>query len=229
MQISTYIPGILTIVFAVAAQAETLSVNQSPIPDRIAQSSEPENTSNKTLTRLELATYNLVNRYRAKYRLSPLVINPDLTLIAKEHSRSMSESRKMTHAGFSGRVAAVSRAIPSKFTSENLAFNAGSEYPQLRAIRGWIESPSHRNTMLGNYDLTGIGVEVNSRGEYYFTQLFVLKNQDGTVSTQVTESSETSDDQVEKDESAQANTSDMISEATQIFQLEPILDWVEEK
>jgi uncharacterized protein YkwD len=229
MRISTSITGILTIIFAVAAQAETLPVNRSSIPERITQASGQENTSNQTLTKLELATYNLVNRYRAKYHLSPLVINPDLTLIAKEHSRLMSESRKMTHAGFSGRVAAVSRSIPSKFTSENLAFNAGSEYPQLRAIRGWIESPSHRNTMLGNYDLTGIGVEVNSRGEYYFTQLFVLKNQDGTVSTPVTESSKTSDDQVANGESATVNTSTVIPEATYTFQIEPILDWVEEK
>jgi uncharacterized protein YkwD len=29
--------------------------------------------------------------------------------------------------------------------------------------------------MIGNYDLTGIGVASNSQGEYYFTQIFVLK------------------------------------------------------
>jgi uncharacterized protein YkwD len=181
MRISTYIPGILTIIFAVGAQAETLPTNRSPIPTNIAQTNEEGAISDRTLTKLELATYNLVNRYRATHNLPPLAINPDLILIAREHSRAMSESRLMTHAGFSGRVAAVSRAIPSKFTSENLAFNAGFEYPQLRAIKGWIESSSHRKTMLGNYDLTGIGVEVNSRGEYYFTQLFVLKNKDGVL------------------------------------------------
>jgi uncharacterized protein YkwD len=203
MRISTFIPSILTIIFATAAQAETLPTNRSPIPDRIAQASEKGNTSDQTLTKLELATYNLVNRYRATHNLPPLVINPDLMLIAREHSRLMSESRIMTHAGFSGRVAAVSRAIPSKFTSENLAFNAGSEYPQLRAIKGWIESSSHRKTMLGNYDLTGIGVEVNARGEYYFTQLFVLKNKDGVLAPAEAESLDADTESAEMSEPIQ--------------------------
>ncbi len=209
MRISTYIPGILTIIFAVGAQAETLPANRSSIPINIAQTSGEGSTSDGALTKLELATYNLVNRYRATHNLPPLVINPDLMLIAREHSRVMSESRIMTHAGFSGRVAAVSRSIPSKFTSENLAFNAGFEYPQLRAIKGWIESSSHRKTMLGNYDLTGIGVEVNSRGEYYFTQLFVLKNKDGVLAPAGTESFEVDTESDEMNESTQTTTTTM--------------------
>ena len=206
MKIAKYLLTIIAVFFTVVAQANDLPINRLAHPVIIAQNSAEGNTDNQKLSALELNTYDLVNKYRGTHNLQPLEINSALTLIAREHSRLMSQSRKMTHAGFNGRAASVSRLIPSKYTSENLAFNAGLKYPQLMTVKGWIESPGHRQTMLGDFDLTGIGIDINSSKEYYFTQLFVLKDKDGTIVTPETEKIEISPDPAEMDESIETPT-----------------------
>jgi len=45
----------------------------------------------------------------------------------------------------------------------------------INAVKGWINSPGHQKNMVGDYNLTGIGIAKNNVGEYYFTQLFVKK------------------------------------------------------
>ena len=52
----------------------------------------------------------------------------------------------------------------------------GYQDPVSTAVDGWIKSDGHRQNMEGNYNLTGIGVAMNPQGEYYFTQIFILKN-----------------------------------------------------
>jgi uncharacterized protein YkwD len=58
---------------------------------------------------------------------------------------------------------------------ENLAFMKGYPDPVSVAVKGWINSPGHQKNMVGDYNLTGIGIAKNNAGEYYFTQLFVKK------------------------------------------------------
>jgi uncharacterized protein YkwD len=77
------------------------------------------------------------------------------------------------HDGFSQRVKAI--GIPYKKAAENVAFNQGYTDPATVAVKGWIKSDGHRKNMEGDFDLTGIGIAQNARGEYFFTQIFVLK------------------------------------------------------
>jgi uncharacterized protein YkwD len=44
-----------------------------------------------------------------------------------------------------------------------------------KAIDGWLNSPSHRQNIEGSYDATGIGIVRTAQGEYYFTQIFILR------------------------------------------------------
>ena len=80
-----------------------------------------------------------------------------------------------SHDGFAGRVKAVQRKIPLEKMGENLAFMKGYPDPVSVAVKGWINSPGHQKNMVGDYNLTGIGIAKNNAGEYYFTQLFVKK------------------------------------------------------
>ena len=124
---------------------------------------------------LELATYNLVNKYRQSRSLAPLVADPDISAQAKAHSEDMARSGNMNHDGFNQRADLVSKTIVYRSAAENVAFNAGHAQPDLIAVKGWIESPGHQHNMVGRYDLTGIGVAKNAKGEYYFTQIFIRK------------------------------------------------------
>ena len=79
------------------------------------------------------------------------------------------------HAGFEQRVEAINRIIPYRTAAENVAFNKGYSNPTQQAIEGWIKSNGHRINIEGQYNLTGIGVVKNAKGEYYFTQIFIRK------------------------------------------------------
>ena len=76
-----------------------------------------------------------------------------------------------SHDGFEGRAEAIT--IPYKSVDENLAYNFGYNDPVRNAVEGWIKSDGHRKNMEGQFNVTGIGVAKNAKGEYYFTQLFI--------------------------------------------------------
>jgi uncharacterized protein YkwD len=78
-----------------------------------------------------------------------------------------------SHDGFKSRVKAIGATIPYRQAGENLAVIRG--YPDVVAVavQGWLDSPGHRKTMEGNFNLTGVGVAKNRQGEYYFTQIFI--------------------------------------------------------
>jgi uncharacterized protein YkwD len=135
----------------------------------------PQSTSTPVLTRLELDTYNLVNKYRQSRNLPPLTIDPAISAQAKAHSEKMARTRNMTHDGFHERADSISQTIVYRKAAENVAYNMGYGQPDLVAVQGWIESPGHQDNMTGPYDLTGIGIVQNSKGEYYFTQIFIRK------------------------------------------------------
>jgi uncharacterized protein YkwD len=127
------------------------------------------------LNSLELTTYKLVNRYRLSRNLPPLEIDPAISAEAKAHSEEMAKVGHISHDGFNNRVESVAKTIVYRSAAENVAYNVGHSEPDLVAVQGWIESPGHKQNMIGRYDLTGIGVVKNARGEYYFTQIFIRK------------------------------------------------------
>ena len=134
-----------------------------------------QSTSTPVMNSLELTTHNLVNRYRQYRNLPPLVADPAISAQAKAHSEEMARSGNMNHDGFNRRADLVSKTIVYRSVAENVAFNGGHGQPDRGAVKGWIESPGHQRNMLGQYDLTGIGVVQNAKGEYYFTQIFIRK------------------------------------------------------
>ena len=118
--------------------------------------------------------YQQVNQYRESKNLSPLDLNTAISRQAKIHSQNMARQEvEFGHGGFEGRIEALSDRISYRSAAENVASNQGYDNPAAKAVSGWIDSQGHRQNMLGDYNLTGIGVAKNQRGEYYFTQIFM--------------------------------------------------------
>ena len=69
---------------------------------------------------------------------------------------------------------AIAKAIAYSAAAENVAYNSGYSDPATQAVQGWLKSTGHRQNLEGNYNLTGIGIAKNAKGEYYFTQIFIL-------------------------------------------------------
>ncbi|UNU22719.1 CAP domain-containing protein [Microcoleus vaginatus] len=139
--------------------------------------SRPETSMNtkvasSAITDLEKAVNEQINQYRASKKLPPLSIDPRISQVARIHSEDMAKGKvTFSHEGFEGRAKAIT--IPYKSVAENLAYNFGYNDPVRNAVEGWIKSDGHRKNMEGQFNVTGIGVAKNAKGEYYFTQLFV--------------------------------------------------------
>ncbi len=127
-----------------------------------------------SLRSLEAAVRAQVNDYRASQGLPPLAANARMDAVAREHSEAMAAGRvQFSHDGFEQRAATLRRSLPYRSVAENLAFNRGSAEPVAVAVRGWLESPGHQRNIVGDFNVTGVGVARARDGSYYFTQLFL--------------------------------------------------------
>ncbi|MGJ5675096.1 MAG: CAP domain-containing protein [Nostochopsis sp.] len=122
-------------------------------------------------TDLEKLVFERINRYRTSLGLKKLTLNAKISKQARIHSQNMARGKvPFSHKGFERRV----NAIPIRYISaaENVAYNLGYSDPAEEAVTGWIKSPEHLVNIKGNYNMTGIGVATNEKGEVYLTQIF---------------------------------------------------------
>jgi uncharacterized protein YkwD len=165
------IPSVFSILAAVVGMTAIAQAVVAPASNNVP------NMSDKNLIAagsLEQSIHNQVNRYRQAQNLPPLAFDQTIAEQARAHSLSMANSGRISHNGFDGRAEVIGQTIAYRSVAENVASNQGYENPDNTAIKGWIKSPGHQRNMVGDFDLTGIGV-VERGGSYYFTQIFVRK------------------------------------------------------
>ncbi|MTJ53032.1 CAP domain-containing protein [Anabaena sp. UHCC 0253] len=122
---------------------------------------------------IEAAVFRQINQYRSSQNLPALNRNSKIDNQARIHSQNMANGKvAFGHGGFQARVTAIN--IPYSRVAENVAYNQGSQNPATTAVQGWLKSSGHLANIKGNYNLTGIGVANNNKGQIYFTQIFLL-------------------------------------------------------
>ena len=157
--------GILIAITGCSIPSEAQEPNSSQ-SEAIAQNSQEED--------LVAEVHRGVNQYRQSMNLPPLSLNAQISQQAKIHSQNMAQQEvKFSHRGFDSRLEALQDQISYRSAAENVAYNQGYGNPAERAVEGWIESEGHRQNMIGDYNLTGIGIAQNQQGVYYFTQIFI--------------------------------------------------------
>jgi uncharacterized protein YkwD len=132
-------------------------------------------TSTDETTALEYAVFEKINQYRQEQGLPPLTFDTTIAQHSRLHSQEMASRDAISHDGFEQRIAQLAQVIAHRGAAENVASNLGYADPVEKAIDGWLNSPSHRQNIEGTYDATGIGVVRTAQGEYYFTQIFILR------------------------------------------------------
>jgi uncharacterized protein YkwD len=138
--------------------------------------SSPVKSKQNSILAKERFILTEINRVRSNRGLPELKVNGELQEIARRHSSDMASSGYFSHTDQTGRglKERLGQAQRTPFVAgENLHRN---DFPDSarEAIRGWIQSPGHRQNILnGNYSETGIGVAVDSRGLVFFTQIFL--------------------------------------------------------
>ena len=123
---------------------------------------------------MEKSVFAGINKYRKSRNLPMLQWDGNIAQESRIHAQQMA-TRKTTfsHDGFKKRVEIISQKIPYKAAAENIAVNMGFSNPGEKAVVGWINSPGHHKNIVGDFNLTGIGIAKNNEGKYYFNQIFI--------------------------------------------------------
>ena len=118
----------------------------------------------------------LTNQFREKHNLPPLEWDDSIWRIAYVHSKNMGDGIvPFGHKGFNERIKQFNftyyRACENVFMCQGYSQYDIAE----NAVKGWINSPGHRQNLLSYTSHCAIAVYKNSYGAFYLTQLFALK------------------------------------------------------
>lgn len=129
---------------------------------------------------LERRIFQKINDARTANGLAPLVWNDQIAEIARVHSQNMVEYKFFGHQDQDGLTVdgrAESYGLTSwKGIGENIASLQGFKDPAPVAVEKWLQSPGHRQNILGGrWSESAVGVAEAKDGTYYFTQVFMLR------------------------------------------------------
>jgi uncharacterized protein YkwD len=166
--------GITAGVVAVIAPMHPIASNVVEQPILTALAPLPANavTATTDVNVLAREAHAQINRYRATKGLAAIAWNDAIAAQARNHSQAMAnKTTPFGHGGFQQRIQATKIAYAN--AAENVAYNQGYAKPADQAVQGWLKSPGHKSNIEGNYNMAGIGVAKNAKGEFYFTQVFI--------------------------------------------------------
>jgi uncharacterized protein YkwD len=128
----------------------------------------------------ERRAFELVNAERRARGRSPLVMDGELTRMARFHSENMARGDFFNHVDSDGLDmtgrAAVLGIRGWRALGENIAYNQGYDDPTAFAVERWMISDKHRDNILnGEFTHGGIGVAKTSDGRVFFTQVFMMR------------------------------------------------------
>jgi uncharacterized protein YkwD len=165
----------------VAAQSrKTTQYRLQLVPTQLeTQPGNPSGGATSGANDFKLRVVQLTNEYRQSQKLAPLKLNSELAIAAQRHSEEMVSLDFFDHSSPDGRKPenrTAAAGYKGRYTGENIA--AGSSTPE-DVVRGWINSPGHRENILNpNAREIGIGYIYSASDSgretwrYYWTQIF---------------------------------------------------------
>lgn len=102
-------------------------------------------SSGATLGPGELRVVQLINAYRARNGVAPLLVGRALSRAAQSHSADMARRGYFDHGAFAARL--WSFGVRAPYVGENLAAGSRPLTPAT-IVRMWIQSPPHRENLL---------------------------------------------------------------------------------
>ena len=118
----------------------------------------------------ELETMKLINDYRVSIGLSSLEKINYISGESEGHNNYMITNNVVNHDGFVNRSENIIKTLGAKTVGENIAYNYSS--PQA-AVNAWLNSPGHKENIVGNFTHFGISIRENAvTGKKYYTNIF---------------------------------------------------------
>lgn len=148
--------AILAMVF-VAVSCSTDPIDETEIPTAA------------NAVEVEHELMGIVNSHRIALGQSVLEFSPVAYEHANDHSDYMISTGQLSHHNFSARAQQISAETNAEFVGENVAKGYATAE---EAFGNWMDSPSHKQTLEGDFTHSAISVKVDDNGVHYYTQLF---------------------------------------------------------
>lgn len=138
--------------------------------ENLTTQAKPELVLNFNYNALELETLDLINNYRAGLGLKRLEKINHISYKSEEHDLYMIQNNVFNHYDFISRSENIIKVLGAQTVAENIAFNYNT--PKT-VLDGWLNSPSHKKNIIGNFTHFGIAIRENPlTGEKYYTNIF---------------------------------------------------------
>ena len=121
----------------------------------------------------ELETMALINEYRASIGLVILKIDNYISHKSEEHNTYMINNKMASHNGFVTRTNDIINTLDAKMVGENVAYNFSTSKA---VVNSWLNSPTHKKNIVGDYTHFGISIRQNPEGKNYYTNIFAKLN-----------------------------------------------------
>lgn len=132
-----------------------------------------QNQTVDTIKKDETRLIGIMNYERKTRGLKPLVHWEALSSIARQHSQNMASGLyPFGHHGFDARAQEIQKVSKCYSIGENVAACYLIKDPLEKAKELWMNSPGHRDNVLGDYHETGIGIAYDKDGRCFMTQMF---------------------------------------------------------
>ena len=122
---------------------------------------------------------NLINSSRAAAGLAPLKVDSGLQAHARKHTQDMMDANELFHSS----AAELRAAAGTGWTKVGENVGRGGSPSVLH--QAFMNSPSHRANILGDYNYVGIGTGTKD-GTLYVTVVFMAKGTSTTTTTTTT-------------------------------------------
>ena len=141
----------------------------APVPIPAPRSARPDRSDSSDVVERVVEAHNLE---RARRKLPPLSVSPELEAASMAHALDMADRRKMAHKGGDG-------SSPfDRMKREGYAFRAAGEnvaygFDDVESVMGgWMRSPGHRRNILGQFAEIGVGRAIARDGASYWCVTF---------------------------------------------------------
>jgi uncharacterized protein YkwD len=155
-----------------------LAFSLAALPVLSAQAPKPAPAAKKaeaTLDEVESGIFEQINQLRKQHGAPPLKKNEKLMKLAREYSERMAKERFFGHVDPQGRTFAdrlSTTGLIFRQLGENIVKHSDPGEPVAYAIKAWMNSKHHRETLLTpGFEETGIGVWREGKS-YHYTQVF---------------------------------------------------------
>jgi uncharacterized protein YkwD len=121
---------------------------------------------------IEIEIMELINAHRINHGLNPLLDHNTVKAVAYTHTDYMIEVNNVSHDNFFQRKQSLQDNADANVVSENVAYGFSSA---ASVVNAWLNSPSHKENIEGDFTDFDVSAEQNNEGKWYFTNIFIKR------------------------------------------------------